>query len=88
MHSTWITTLGLLAGSCTGLSFIPQVVKIWKSKHVKDISLLMYLIFSSGVLLWLLYGVFLDDLPIIITNSFTLVLCLCVLVMKFKFKNN
>ena len=79
-------TLGLIAGALTTVAFIPQVVKIWKSKHTLDISLGMFSIFSVGVFLWLLYGIQLGALPIILANGITLVLSLTVLVFKLKYK--
>ena len=57
-------TLGLIAGALTTVAFIPQVIKIWKTKYATDISLGMFAIFSCGVLLWLFYGIEIDqDLP-------------------------
>jgi len=79
-------TLGLIAGALTTVAFIPQVMKIWKSRHTADISLGMFSIFSVGVLLWLLYGIQLDALPIILSNGITLVLSLTILVFKLKYK--
>ena len=79
-------TLGLIAGALTTVAFIPQVVKIWKSRHTADISLGMFSIFSVGVLLWLLYGIQLGALPIILSNGITLVLSLTILVFKLKYK--
>jgi MtN3 and saliva related transmembrane protein len=79
-------TLGLIAGALTTVAFIPQVVKIWKSKHTLDISLGMFSIFSAGVFLWLLYGLQLGALPIILSNGITLVLSLTILVFKLKYK--
>lgn len=78
--------LGLLAGTLTTLAFIPQVLKTWKSKHARDISSGMFAIFSLGVLLWLLYGIQIQALPIIIANALTLGLSLTILVFKIKYK--
>ena len=78
--------LGLVAGSLTTLAFIPQVLKIWKSKHARDISLGMFSTFSLGVLLWLIYGIQIESLPVIIANALTLGLSLVVLAFKIKYK--
>jgi MtN3 and saliva related transmembrane protein len=86
MQSTFIDVLGLLAGTFTTISFLPQVIKIWRSKSAKDISLAMFSIFSIGVFLWLIYGLFIDSLPVIIANFVTLILALTILVFKFKYK--
>lgn len=82
----WTNALGLLAGALTTLAFVPQVVKIWKSKHARDISLGMFAIFSIGVLFWLLYGIQLGAVPIILANAVTLVLSLTILFFKLKYK--
>lgn len=81
----WITAIGLLAAALTTVSFLPQVVKILKTKHTKAISLLMYVIFATGLLLWLIYGVSIRDLPIILANGVTLILAVIVLILKIKY---
>jgi MtN3 and saliva related transmembrane protein len=82
-----ITIIGLLAGFCTTAAFLPQVVKTWRSKSAKDLSLGMYSIFCTGVLLWLVYGIIIADLPIIIANAATLMLALSILYFKLSFKD-
>ena len=77
-------TIGTLAGILTTIAFIPQVVKTWRSRSARDISLLMFLLFSSGVLLWLIYGLMLQAVPIIIANGITLSLSASILLMKIK----
>ena len=79
-------TLGLLAGTLTTAAFVPQVVKIWKTKHTRDISLGMFAIFSFGVLLWLLYGILIEAWPVIFANALTLGLSLTILVFKIKYR--
>jgi len=78
--------LGLVAGALTTVAFIPQVVKTWKSKHTKDISLGMFALFSIGVFLWLLYGIEIGATPIVIANTVTLGLALTILIFKLKYK--
>lgn len=82
-----IQLLGLVAGSCTTAAFIPQVVKTWKSRSAKDLSLGMFSIFCTGVLLWLAYGLLIMDLPVIIANMVTLVLASFLLVLKLRWKH-
>lgn len=77
--------IGSLAATLTTIAFIPQAWQVWRSKHTKDISLAMYLIFTSGVALWLYYGLLLSAWPIIIANAITLLLAGTVLVLKLKF---
>ena len=80
------TAIGLLAGLLTTMSLVPQVLKIWKSKSAKDISLKMFLAFCVGVALWLVYGILQKELPMILWNAVSLLLAGCILAMKLKFK--
>ena len=81
-----IDFLGLVAGSLTTVSFVPQVVKIWRSKSGQDISYGMFSLFSLGVALWLAYGVMLGAAPIIVANAVTLILALTVLFLKHRYQ--
>ena len=78
--------LGMVAGTLTTIAFVPQVLKTWRSKSAKDVSYGMFLIFSTGVLFWLLYGVAIGATPIIVANTLTLVLALIILILKFIYK--
>ena len=77
--------VGGIAATLTTCSFIPQVWRVWKTRHTKDISLLMYTFFTTGVALWLAYGIMLGAWPVIIANSITLLLAGTVLVLKLRF---
>jgi len=76
--------IGTLAGILTTIAFIPQVIKTWRSRSARDISLFMFLLFSTGVSLWLVYGLILNAMPIVIANGITLALSLSILVLKLK----
>lgn len=82
---TLIDLIGAIAGTLTTLAFIPQVIKTWRSGSAEDISLVMFLLFTTGVVLWLIYGMALNALPIIIANSITLLLALTILVLKIRY---
>jgi len=86
MEKIHIGILGMTAGFLTTMSFIPQVLKILRTKHTKDISLGMYTILLVGVALWLVYGIYLEEFPLILFNIITLILCSFVLFMKLKYK--
>ena len=77
-----INYIGFFAAFCTTIAFLPQAIKVYKTKSTKDISLYMFLIFTLGVLSWLIYGIAISDLPIILANAVTLVLSFFIL--KFK----
>ena len=82
---SYITYIGFLSGFCTTIAFVPQAYKVWKTKSTEDISLLMFLVFTTGVIGWLIYGVLLNNLPIIIANVITFFLALSILIAKIKF---
>ena len=78
--------IGFFAAFCTTFAFLPQAIKVYKTKSTKDISLYMFLIFTIGVLSWLVYGLIINDLPIILANAITLILSFFILIYKLKFK--
>ncbi|MEJ2685428.1 MAG: SemiSWEET transporter [Candidatus Sulfobium sp.] len=79
------TLIGLAAGLFTTISFLPQVIKAWKSKSTRDISIGMYIVLGLGLLMWVFYGFAINSTPIIITNAIGLTLTLLVLVLKIKY---
>ena len=78
--------IGFFAAFCTTVAFLPQALKVYKTKSTKDISLLMFIIFTVGVFSWLVYGINISNMPIIIANSITLILSIFILFYKIKFK--
>jgi MtN3 and saliva related transmembrane protein len=81
-----IVIVGYIAGALTTISFIPQVIKAWKMKETRDLSLAMLVLFAIGIFLWALYGIWIDSLPVIAANVITLVLILVLLFLKFRYK--
>lgn len=78
--------LGLLAGTLTTAAFLPQVIKTWRSRSAGDISLVMFALFSLGVLLWIVYGFSVGAVPVIVANVITLLLSMTILVFKIRYK--
>ncbi len=78
--------IGILAGILTTSAFLPQVIKTVRTKSTKDISLVMFAVTSTGLLLWLLYGILAGAVPVIIANAVSLPLCLTILVYKLMYK--
>lgn len=78
--------VGIAAGVCTAVSLLPQLIKIIKHKKANDLSLFYLAILLCGLALWVTYGILRDDRPIIITNSFSLVLNIVVLILGIKYK--
>lgn len=86
MEAEWVKILGYCAAFTSTVGFLPQTIKAFKTRHTKDISLWMYIILITGLTLWLLYGIFSNDYPIIIANVVTLLLIIPVLIMKLIYK--
>ena len=84
MNAIMLSLLGVLAGTLTAFSFIPQVVKTIKTKETRDISSPMYTILIIGFLLWIVYGVMRKDFPVIIANSISFLLATTILIFKIK----
>ena len=78
--------IGLIAAVCTTFAFVPQVMKVWKTKQTKDLSLRMYSIMFIGIILWLVYGIRIDSLSIIMANVVTATLVGTILVYIIKGK--
>lgn len=76
--------IGILAGIFTTISFLPQVILIYKTKETKDLSLGMFSMFTTGIVLWLIYGFIISSFSIIIANGITFFLSLYILIMKIK----
>lgn len=81
-----IEIIGLTAATLTTAAFVPQVYRAWKHKSTKAISLSMYLVMFTGVMLWLYYGLAIDSLPVIFANAITGVLIVFVIILKLKYR--
>jgi MtN3 and saliva related transmembrane protein len=81
-----VTALGIAAGALTTIAFVPQVVKAWRSRSTRDVSLGMFLTLCAGVALWLVYGFLVDDLPLILANGVTFCLAAAILALKLRYK--
>lgn len=82
----YITILGLIAGALTSASLLPQVIKSWKTKTTKDLSLGTFALWETSVALWVIYGVILGEFPLILWNSVTLCLISAMIILKLKYK--
>ncbi len=81
-----VTIIGFAAGTLTTLSFVPQVVKTFRTKSCADLSYGMLLAFAAGITLWTIYGIALREPPIIAANAVTLALIVTILVMKVRYR--
>jgi MtN3 and saliva related transmembrane protein len=80
------TIFGAVAGTISSVTFLPQVIKIWKTKSAKDLSFGTLFFLVLGVSMWLIYGLLKTDYPIIITNGIVLSMVFVMLYFKYKFK--
>lgn len=78
--------IGMIAAFLTTIAFLPQAIKVIRTKNTQDLSLSMYSILFAGLLLWLIYGIQIDSLPIMIANGITLILSSIILILKMKYK--
>lgn len=79
------TTIGLVAGTLTSVAAIPQLIKTLKTRNVRDISIWQPLLLSFGVALWMMYGVLINDLPLILANITPLVCNAILTVTKIRY---
>jgi MtN3 and saliva related transmembrane protein len=86
LFSRWaMSGIGSIAAVCTTISFLPQLIRVWRRKSAKDISLSMFLLFSFGVACWLIYGLGIHSAPITAANAITLALALAILTLKLRY---
>ncbi|MDZ5255232.1 SemiSWEET transporter [Clostridium sp. LIBA-8841] len=79
--------IGSLAAILTTASFIPQAIKVIKTKDTSGISLIMYSMFTIGVFLWIIHGFIINDLAVILANSCTFIFAVIILFFKIKYKD-
>jgi MtN3 and saliva related transmembrane protein len=82
VNNEWI---GFLAALLTTSAFVPQAVMTIRSRNTSGISLAMYVIFTAGVAMWLVYGILLDSWPMIVANTITLLLAATILGLKIRY---
>jgi len=76
----------MAAAVLTTAAFAPQAVKAWRSRSTKDVSLAMFTMMVVGIVLWLTYGILIDDVPLILANAVTLILVGAILLAKLRFR--
>ncbi|HVO03195.1 MAG TPA: SemiSWEET transporter [Candidatus Cybelea sp.] len=82
LHSTWFEAVGLIAACLTTSAYLPQAFRIWRSRSARDVSLVMYVMMTSGTVLWLAYGLLVGSLSLIAANVAGLLMVGSVLVLK------
>lgn len=82
-----VDILGYAAGAVTAFTFLPQVVKTWREKSAKDISLYMFLIAFINEIMWLVWGLLINNMVVIITNAVMLVMSGIMIALKLKYNH-
>ena len=84
MSPTMIDTIGYAAAALTTFAFVPQVVKSWRTRSTADLSSTMLVVFTAGIVLWLIYGIGVGSLPVMLANAVTLVLSATLVGLKIR----
>jgi MtN3 and saliva related transmembrane protein len=85
MEIPWISMIGSVAGISTTGAFLPQVIRTWRTRSTRDISLGMFLLTTFGLVLWLVYGLEMDDWPLIVADAVSLLLAVTILGLKLRY---
>ena len=85
MQIPWISMIGSVAGISTTGAFLPQVIRTWRTRSTRDISLGMFLLTTFGLVLWLVYGLEMDDWPLIVADAGSLLLAVTILGLKLRY---
>ena len=83
-----VQALGFAAAFCTTAAFVPQLVRVLRLRSARDVSFPTFLMFSIGVLLWLIYGLYIGSRPVIASNAITLILSVSILILKLRYRGN
>jgi MtN3 and saliva related transmembrane protein len=86
LNARMVDDIGFIAAFCTTTAFIPQLVRVLRLRSARDISMGTFLLFSVGVFLWLLYGIYSGSRPVIASNSATLALSVSILILKIRYE--
>lgn len=82
-----VEIVGIVAGALSCTTFLPQVIKTYKSKSTKDVSLAMFIIAAVSTSLWLIYGILISSFSLTFTNAIVLLLSIIMLYLKLKYRN-
>ena len=87
-HLSYIDLVGFLAAFLTTIAFLPQLYKTWKTKSAGDVSLIMLILFITGLICWIIYGIKINSIPILIANIITFIFNSSILVLKIIYRNS
>ena len=87
-HLNYIDFFGFSAAFLTTIAFLPQLYKTWKTKSAEDVSLIMLILFITGLICWIIYGIEINSVPILSANIITFIFNFSILVLKLSYRNN
>ena len=82
INFNYIDFFGFLAALLTTLAFLPQLYKTWKTKTADDVSLIMLIMFITGLICWIVYGIKINSIPILVANIITFIFNFSILILK------
>ena len=88
LHFEYIELFGFMAALLTTSAFLPQLYKTWKTKSADDVSLIMLILFITGLICWIIYGIKINSIPILVANIITFIFNFSILILKIKYKEN
>ena len=87
-HFNYIDLFGFLAALLTTIAFLPQLYKTWLTKSAEDVSLIMLILFITGLICWIIYGLKINSIPIVVANVFTFIFNFSILILKIIYRKN
>ena len=84
----YIDLFGFLAALLTTIAFLPQLYKTWQTKSAEDVSLVMLILFITGLICWIIYGFKINSIPILVANVVTFILNFSILILKIIYNKN
>ena len=87
-HFNYIDLFGFSAALLTTIAFLPQLYKTWRTKSADDVSLIMLILFITGLICWIIYGLEIHSIPILVANVVTFIFNFSILILKLTYRNN
>ena len=87
-HFNYIDFFGFSAAFLTTIAFLPQLYKTWKTKSAEDVSLIMLILFITGLICWIIYGIKINSVPILLANIITFIFNFSILILKVIYREN
>ena len=88
IHPNYIDLFGFLAALLTTIAFLPQLYKTWQTKSADDVSLIMLILFITGLICWIIYGLKIHSIPILVANIITLIFNFSILILKITYSKS